>query len=176
MALSDAVAAQVLGELHILTKNIEDQAKRVEKLASTVIEAAKQVNACKTVLHSQNEAVLMQRANEITEAISELKGVEGALQHAAREQANAAISSLVSDLKSVSDKQLNRHVEAMKQFSAARNVYEDISLNMKFALVAFGLIFVVAMGGAFYAGLTVGSSTTEKTESHVGSRPFINQK
>lgn len=169
MALSDAVAAQVLGELHVLTKNIEDQAKRVEELAATVVDAAKRVSVGKTFLHSQNEAKLMRSVNEIKEAVGKLKGMEGAMQQAARAQAETAILPLVVALK-------DKDIQAMKYYGAARDVYKTLSDKVNSALIILGICFSVAVGGAFYAGVKVGASSTEKTESHAGSRSFGNQK
>lgn len=167
MALSDAVAAQILGELHVLTKNIEDQAKRVEKLATTVVAAAKAVDARRTILHSQNEALLIQRVNEITQAIGELKGMEGAMQLAARAQADVVLSPIVNAVKTG---------EAIKYFSIARDVYKTLSEKLISSLVILGLFSAVAIGGSFYAGVKFGTSSAEKTESHSNSRPFSNQK
>lgn len=146
MALSDAVAAQVMGELHLLTEKIELQTERVEQVASTVVTAAKQVRAQQSLLHSQNEKILMARVHEITHAITELKSMEGAIQAAARAQAEASVSPIVTALN-------NRHTEAAKLYLAARDVYKTLSAS----LAVVGLSFFLAMASAFYIGVLVGA-------------------
>lgn len=158
MMLSDAVAAQVLGELHILTKNIENQAMRVEELASNVVDAAKQISASKAILHSQNEAMLVRRVNEITEAINQFRGIEGAIQQAARAQAEAAISPLVARLK-------DKDVQAMKYYVAAQDVYRTIADKVNSTLIILGICFAAVVGSSFYTGMLIGASRTEKIES-----------
>lgn len=172
MALSDAVAAQVLGELHVLTQNIESQTLRVEQLATTVVDAAKYIDSRTSILRSQNEKFLMERVNEITRAVVELRNMEGAIQQAARAQANSAISPLVSDLKDVSNAHLRRHAESVKQLNAAHAVHTAIAGKS-----VINLIFMVMVAiGAFYAGMKVGTSSIEKPEKQTVSRPLIIKK
>jgi hypothetical protein len=172
MALSDAVAAQVLGELHVLTQNIESQTLRVEQLATTVIDAAKHIDSRTVILRSQNEKFLVERVNEITRAVAELRNMEGEIQQAARAQANSAISPLVNDLKDVSNAHLRRHAESVKQLNAAHAVYTAIAGKSVIALVFVVMVTI----GAFFAGMKIGISRIEKSEGQTVSRPLIDKK
>lgn len=162
MSLSDAIAAQVLGELHVLTKSIEEQVKQVDKLAATVIDASKNVSSKRAALHSQNETLLMRHVNEITRSVGELKGMQGSIQQAARTHAETAISPLLVALK-------DRDIRAMKYYSAAQEVYKTISDKAISGLIILGICFAVMVSSAFYAGEKIGASSVGKMDSDMSS-------
>lgn len=104
VALTDSVAAQIMGELHVLTLKIETQQARTEEVANLVIEAAQLVNKSKTVLHRQNEAFLMDKVKEITAAVAELRAMQGPIQDAASRQVAPLVEQMNRQVQTLAEK------------------------------------------------------------------------
>ena len=144
VTLSDAVAAQIMGELHILTEKIEAQQARTEAVAQLVIDAAKSVNASKTILHKQNEALLMDRIKEISVAVQELRSMQSSIQEAASVQIAPVIEQMSIQVKALSEKD----TYAMKFMIQTKTLLEKTKLSQNILIP----LCVVLVFAAYSAG------------------------
>lgn len=138
--------------------------KLIEALNSSVATAVKTFNGDKSILHSRHEALLIQCINEISNAIGKLKGMESAIQETARRQAETAVSPIVEALK-------NRDHLSGQYYKIASDVYKTLADKAIYTTVILSTVFLVAVGGAFYAGMKIGVSSTAKNVSYAGNLP-----
>lgn len=120
---------------------------KLEEVSAVVVDAAAQVQKGKTVLHKQNEAFLMDRVVEITTAVNELRGMESAIQQAARTQADQVISPLVHQMSDQVKKLSEKETYAMKFMQATRDTQEKMVNNVRYA-IAGGMMFGLLMFAA----------------------------
>ena len=144
VTLSDAVAAQIMGELHILTEKIEAQQARTEAVAQLVVDAAKSVNTSKTILHKQNEALLMDRVKEISLAVQELRSMQSSIQEAASVQIAPVIEQMSIQVKALSEKD----TYAMKFMIQTKTLLEKTKLSQNILIP----LCVVLVFAAYSAG------------------------
>lgn len=152
MALSDAVAAQIMGELHTLTKGIEEQTEQLAAVADKVEAAAQSVNSGRTALHRQNEAFLVEQVKQITKSVDELKSINGDLQQTARKHIDSVLSPTVTALSESLKNQMDRENSAWKVLNRAMD-YMDQSKRIGPYLIA-GIVvgMLVAFGFGFWCG------------------------
>ena len=147
VTLSDAVAAQIMGELHILTEKIEAQQARTEAVAQLVVDAAKSVNTSKTILHKQNEALLMDRVKEISLAVQELRSMQSSIQEAASVQIAPVIEQMSIQVKALSEKD----TYAMKFLIQTKTLLEKTKLSQNIQNIQIPLCVFLVLA-AYSAG------------------------
>ena len=145
--LSDEVAAQIMGELHILTEKIEAQQARTEAVAQLVVDAAKSVNTSKTILHKQNEALLMDRVKEISLAVQELRSMQSSIQEAASVQIAPVIEQMSIQVKALSEKD----TYAMKFLIQTKTLLEKTKLSQNIQNIQIPLCVFLVLA-AYSAG------------------------
>lgn len=150
--LTDGVAQQIMGEIHVLLKKIDEQQARVEELAKIVTASAESVNRSRTILHRQNESFLIDRVKEIAGAVSEIKSFQEPIQDAAMQQVEPLVQQLQEQVGRLADKETY-----VMKFMQKTNLLQEkteatqrkISLNTSVVwLVAFAVIFI-----SFFTGL-----------------------
>lgn len=152
MSLSDAIAAQIMGELHDLTLKIEAQQARIEKVAEVVVAAARAVDSGKAILHRQNEAFLMDRVKEITAAVNVVKGVEEGMQLAASQQAQTLLEPLIQSMSQHVQKMTAKDIAAGRFMETTNKTQETIANSMHWAIIG-AMVFGAML---FCAGIGIG--------------------
>lgn len=152
MSLSDAIAAQIMGELHALTSKIEEQQGRIEQVAETVSVAARSVNNGKSVLQNQTDAHLKNQFALLTDVVKSLKSSEEALKNNGPQHAQNLLTPLIEEMgthvKTLSDK---GHWAAQLLISV-RNVQKDVAGKLVYATIIGVLLF----GGGVAVGYILG--------------------
>lgn len=122
MSLSDAVAAQIMGELHDLTLKIEAQQARTEKVAEVVVMAARAVENGKAMLNNQNEKILMEAVIEIKSTVNQISGIQENITSAAANSARMILLGEDGPMIQL-DALVKRQNEALGWLNRATNNY-----------------------------------------------------
>lgn len=149
MALTDEVAAKIMGEIHVVTTQIDAQLAQMEKLAAQVRTAAQEVNSGKNALQSQAERHLQKQFALLTDVVNSLKSSEEALRQSGPQDARALLAPLIEEMgkhvKTLSDKQ---HWAA-QLLTSANKIQSEMAAKM-FYVAMIGILLFFGGGAAGY--------------------------
>jgi hypothetical protein len=141
--------------------------ERLQEVANVVTNAARVVNNGKTLLYKQNEELLMREVQKITIAINTLQGMEGAMQLAARTQADAVVRPLYEQISAGMKALHEKDTYAMNFLKQTQDIQKTMALNMLFAIAGALILFF----SIFVAGVKIGkleSPPIIKKTQHTG--------
>lgn len=142
MSLSDAIAAQIMGELHALTSKIEEQQERVERVAEAVGVAARAVNSGKSALQNQNEVYLKNQFALLTDVVQSLKSSEELLRQSGPQDARALLAPLIEEMRKHATALSDKQHWAAKLMTSVNKVQNEIAGKLFYATIIGVLLFV----------------------------------
>lgn len=142
MALTDKVAGDIMGELGVLTSQIDQQLVRMEKIAEGVRLAAREVNSGRDSLNRQNEAHLKNQFTLLTDVVKSLKSSEEVLREAGPQDARVLLAPLIDEMgkhvRTLSDK----HGWAAGVMTSALKLQSELAGKLIYATMIGVLLFI----------------------------------
>lgn len=150
--ISDDVNA-VKGSVEKIAQQIADGATtddhdlhgKIEIMTAAVAAAADSVKGTRAILHRHNEALLMDRIQEITNAVQQIKDIEELLRSTASKQIDSLAAPVVLQMSEQVKRLAEKDTYAMKFMQKTNSTQEKMAANMEYSYFVSGLLVVFAL-------------------------------
>lgn len=133
-----------------VTQQTLDVLQKLQETAKIVVDAAAAINSGKTILHKQNETLLMNEVKKVTAAIESLKSIEGEMQKVALDQADQVLTPIVRELADKVKKLTEKDTYAMQFMKETHATQQMMAKNMRYAILAGGILVVLAFAAGYF--------------------------
>jgi hypothetical protein len=142
MALTDKVAGEIMGEIGVVTAQIDQQLVRMEQIAEGVRSAACEVNFGRDSLNRQNEAHLKNQFALLTDVVKSLKSCEEVLRESGPQDSKVLLAPLMDEMGKHVRTLTDKHGWAASLMSSALKVQTELAGKLIYATVIGILLFV----------------------------------